>query len=474
VTGSPIDLVRDPRTAALAAALLLAAGLVPAAQGHRQPIPVVGAEHGTSDDGFWNQAHGMATKSGYRLVFTWDADVPVNGYAEWGFAPDQLDDVARPPGGNPDTAGIAVTDIPRDDVNRTIYYRIVDGISGKHTDVRSFPATNGWTSDASDGVHEIDLVVQIDSESLPSVTPIDVGLQDLALGMDVAAERIWDASDGYARVDDVVVTDTALSYAANVPYGGTGCAADPQANGYDVQHTVADVLVQSSLPLDSHTFAKAMEDPCRAIYMGRLGQLVVQWGGLGGGFDFVHFGQVAAHELGHYAMNLPDLYPLAGTGDCWSGVTGEPGADVDNDDEPENHDISMMHNEFGYNGARWQGSEIDRGNAITPCNYGNEPASWPILAGLYPGVPTIQELEDDPDETPYPNHDDSDHREPFGNPDGVAGSGDGYDAYVLDSEPVRSTLTHAIDSDPGGEGDGSGGSTSAQPQVQLPDRGVMP
>lgn len=469
-----ISPAKDPRTVALAAALILVAGLVPLAQGHPEPAPapVVSSGHGVDDAGFWNVVHGMATKTGYRLVFTWDADAPVAGYAQWGYAPDELNHVARPPGGNPDTAGIAVTDIPEDEVGRTVYYRIVDGITGTRSDVRSFQAANGWTSDGSDGVHEIDLLVQVDSEALPSVAPVDVGLRDLALAMDVSAERIWDASDGYARIDDVVVTDTAVSYPANPPYGASSCVANRQVNGWDVQHTVADVLVQTTVPFDSHTFSKAMEDPCRAIYMGRLGQLVVEWGGLGGGYAFVHFGQVAAHELGHYAMNLNDLYPLAGSADCWSGTSGKPGADTDGDGFPENHDISMMHNDFGYNGFRWQGSELDRGDSVTPCDYGAEKASWPIFAGLYPAAPSIQQLQDAPNKDPFPNHNDSDYRQPFGNPDGPAG-GDGYDAFVLDSEPVRSRLRHAIDSKAGGSDAGEKG--YGQPEVRLPNDGrVMP
>lgn len=420
-----------------AAAALLAAGLGPATDAHPEPAPLVGSDHGTDDAGFWNVKKGMATKTGYRLVFAWDADAPVAGYAEWGFSSDDLDQVARPPSDGLDTAGLAVADIMPEQVGTTIHYRIVDNVTGQATEVDSFEATNGWTTSASDGAHEIDLLVQVDSEALPPEVPSDQGLREIAFGTDVAAERVWDGTDEHVRVDDVIVTDTALNYPANQPFGPGICAENSQrVNGWQVQHTLADVLVETSVPLDSHTYPKAMEDPCTAIYMGRLGQIVVNWGGVGG-TAFLHFGHVLAHELGHYAMDLPDLYTLEPDAkpDCWAGTSGTPGED-------DNWDISMMHNDFGWDGSRWRGSEIDRNRTVTPCEYGNAAPSWPTLASLYPAVPTLESLKENGSAKPV--HSDSDHQVAVGNPDSPSGS-DGWDGLILDEEPVGSRLYHAPD-----------------------------
>lgn len=449
-----------PRTAVAAAvALLVATAAAPAVQSHPGTLP--GREDHETDAGFWNQVHGMATKTGFRLVFSWDADLPVDAHVEWGTDSTNLDQVARPVTQTPDTAGIAIVDVPDDTVGETIHYRVVDDLTGTETAVRSFQATNGWTTDGSDGVHEIDLLVQLDSQALPSEVPVDQGLQDLVNGADVAAERVWDASDEHVRVDDVLVTDTTLNYPANVPYGAVGCAETGPVDGRHAGHTVADVLVESSLPLDSHTFRGAMDDPCTGIYMGRLGQLFIRWGGSGGGTAFVHFGEILAHELGHYAMDLPDLYPgpnnAVSSADCWNGTAGQPGVG-------SNHDISMMHTDFGYDGSRWRGSEIDRGPGVTDCDYGDEPASWPILADLYPGVPNVTELQESGDATPV--HSDSDHTKAVGNPDSPGGAG-GYGAYVLDSEAAGSSLR----AESGASGTSGNGPTDL-PDV-LPDAGSL-
>lgn len=402
-------------------------------QAHPEPAPVVGTGHGSTDDGFWNVVTGFATKTGYRLVFSWDADAPVNGYVEWGTEADALHGVARPPTEGPDTAGIAVVDVGQALVGETIHYRVVDGSTGKASDVHTLTAANGWTTNGTDGPHEIDLIVQVDSEALPSIVPVDQGLRDVSRAVDVMAERIWDATDEHIRIGDVIVTDTVLNYPANVPFGPGACYAKEQVNGWEVQHTIPDIIFQSSVPFDSHTYAGAMSDPCTGIYMGRLGQLVVWWGSVTGGVERLHVGQVLAHEMGHYAMGLPDLYPGPGeavsSADCW---------------DPNGHDITMMHTKFGWDGWKWEGTELDRNNTLTPCDYGSEDPSWPILANRYPGVPTLQELEDDPNADPYPNQDDSKADVPMGNPDGGE-----LDVYVLDNQPGSSKLVHYI----GGNGD---------------------
>lgn len=421
----------------------------PTAEAHPSSPAHAGSDHGEADDGLFNVVEGFSTKTGFRLVFAWDTDEPIAGHVEWGFQEGTLDRQANPFGDAVDTAGVAIVDVDESEVEpgKTVYFQVRDEESGQTSEVHSFEMDNAWVKDSSDDVHEISFIVQLDSQALPAGVPTDQGLQELASAMDVVAERIWDATDEHVRVDDVIVTDTVLNYPQNavpktgVDFNGNPDCTETSVEGYQLDHSMADVLIQSSVPFDSHTFSERIGKPCTGIYLGRLGQLVVPWGdgSFGGGNGSVHLAQVLSHEIGHYAFGLPDLYPAVSDADCLAGTTGEPGADTDGDGEPDNWDVSLMHNGFGYDGNRWIGSEIDRGPDYTPCGYNGEPASWPILANLYPGVPTLQELEEDPDASPYPNHDDSDHTVAEGNPDGGE-----LDVYWLDQEPGTSQLKHAI------------------------------
>jgi hypothetical protein len=167
-----------------------------------------------------------------------------------------------------------------------------------------------------DGIYEIDAVLQLDSKALPEGVPLDQGLRQLADGIQVMAERIWDATDGYVRLGRVIVTDTVLNQPVNVPTGHPITCHPGPGEPAATQHTLADFLVQTSVPFDSHTYigqTPMINNPCTAFYVGRLGQLVIPWE------DDLHLGYVFAHEFGHYAFALDDLYPIAGlsTANCW-------------------------------------------------------------------------------------------------------------------------------------------------------------
>jgi hypothetical protein len=251
--------------------------------------------------------------------------------------------VGFPIGNAVDRAQMAVIDaFPL--AGSTVHYRIRDDLTGVTSATSSLDTGNAWNRQLSTGPHgflyEVNLLVQLDSSALPDSVPIDQGLLDLARALDITAERIWDATDGYVRLGKVLVTDTVLNYPANQPFG-PGVSCGTYAAGVTARITVADVLVQSSIPFDSHTWGggtPVISHPCTAIYLGRLGQLVVPWG------SDTHTGYVAAHEFAHYALGAPDLYPESSTANCVNTA----------------HEISLMHNTGGYTGGKWRLTEFDR------------------------------------------------------------------------------------------------------------------
>ncbi len=357
----------------------------------------------------FERVEAFTTKTGFRAVFAWQASEPVLVTVEYGTDPENLDRVAGFLPTSPDTAGVAFADLREDleDMSwtgETFHYRLVDERTGTATETRSLVAENAYLD--HDGTqYTLDLVVQLDSEELPAEVPADQALQDIAQGISVMAERTYDALDGHARVGNVLVTDTNLDHAANVPFAPFACETEGT--------NLADVLVQTSVPFDSHTFRGAVEDSCLQINLGRVGQLVIPWE------DDLHFGYTAAHELMHYAFFAPDLYPEASDADCrnleWDG--------------------SLMHNTGGWNGAEWILSELDRSPDVTPCEHGTQPWTWDEARARYVELP--------PSDTP-PEDGDEDLR--------ARGAEDGgaLDIMVLDREPGSSTLTtFTPDDDPG-------------------------
>jgi parallel beta-helix repeat protein len=175
--------------------------------------------------------------------------------------------------------------------------------------------------------------------------------------MNVFAERVYDATDGFARIGNVLITDTNLDYAVQFPQG-QACSATVQSN-------LADVLVTTSVPFSSQTFKGGITDPCVGFYVGRIGQLVVPWGTATD--NDLHFGYVSTHEMAHYALFAPDLYasaPNGGGGECknldWDG--------------------SLMHNTGGWEG-KWILTELDRNPTLTPCQHGTNNYTWDEMRG---------------------------------------------------------------------------------------------
>ncbi len=392
---------------------------------HAEDGPLEG-DHGHAEgDGFWHVLEGFATKTGFRLVFNWDTEEPITGVVRWGFQEDELDRITLPFASGVDSAQIAITDIDRSDIGNTVYWRVQDQATGMMSPVKSFSATNAWTSEAEDGIYEIDAVMQLDSKSLPDGMSSTEGLEFLSNSMDVFAERIWDATDGYVRIGTVLVTDTVLNNPAYLPSGfPLSCAPGMSESPVPMQHTLADFIVQTTVPFDSSTWGPnpMIDNPCTGFYVGRLGQLVIPWG------DDLHMASVLAHEFGHYGFGFADLYPvLTSTANC-----------VNNE-----FDISMMHNSGGWTGSQWRLSQIDRGPDFTPCNYGNQPASWPILVQRYDRIP-LEGRFDDPEHPQYgqPDRSIGDPTQARGNPDGGA-----LDIFIMDHVPGASSIRHYVESE---------------------------
>ena len=356
-----------------------------------------------ADAGLFTRTLGFATKTGYRGVVAWQAAQPVVATVHYGTAPGALDLTAPAPA-SPDSAGMLV--LEGLEQGRVYYWQVEDLVSGERSVVKSFTSNNAYT-DWNGAAYTIDLVVQLDTEAVPLVNvPHDLNLDDLAAGMNVFAERIYDATDGFVRIGNVLVTDTNVDYAANVP-----ASPGSVVNGECTPTNYADVLVQTSVPFDSHTYGYAIADACTSFYLGRLGQLVYEWQ------HDLHLGYVAAHELSHYALGAPDLYDTA------SGAVTDTGC-INNE-----LDLSLMNNTGAWDAAahRWRLTEFDRNPTLTPCDHQHDSAyTWDRMRERYLGVPLL------PD-GPIEHIVDTNAR---GNEDGGALA-----VSILDREPGISTLT---------------------------------
>ena len=347
---------------------------------------------------------GMSTKTGFRAVFAWQADAVVSGVVDYQIDGGQTQ-TAVPLANVVDRAQMAVIDGL--EPGQTVTYRIRDQLSGTSSAQRSLTAGNAYES-WNGSSYTLNALVQLDSPALPDGVPFDLGVGDLADGMQIVAERLYDAMDGYAQMGTVLVTDTVLNYPLNIPFGvqsvfGSAGCNNVMLDGIGaVGHTLADFIVETSIPFDSHTFGGWMIDnPCVGFYIGRVGQLVVPWE------DDLHLGYTMTHELMHYAFNAPDLYTLNSDADCrnldWDG--------------------SLMHNTGGWNGQRWELTELDRDPVATPCDHGTQPYTWQALRDRYDQIPQNAAPQNVVD------------TQARGNP-----TGGSLEIWVLDHEPGNSRL----------------------------------
>lgn len=412
--------VRSVVVVALATALVGGGG-VAALSGHDRARSLTTADASASDlPEPFTQVQAFATKTGFRGIVAWEATTPIVAEVRYGTDPDNLDQMV-PVVDTPDTAGMAVigtTVTPDLEIGTTYYVSVTDRASGTSTDPIELVAKNAYNDlrenteqDSSEvsykpNVYTIDLLVQLDAQSLPEDLPADQALDDLAAGVNVLAERLYDAMDGHARVGKVLITDTNVAGLGSTP----GYTVVHVPGTCDAPGNVADVLVTTAMPFDSHTFRYAIDEPCTPFYLGRVGQLVVPWE------DDLHLGYTATHEMMHYAFGAPDLY---GTGD----VTGAASGGCTNPD----WDGSLMHNSGGWKVDHWELTEIDRSPSLTPCDHAGEPYTWDEARSRYEELPDAS----DPTMVLEDVHNDKAR----GNPDGGA-----LEISILDREPLSSTL----------------------------------
>lgn len=376
------------------------------------------AMHAAAQQAPFTDVTAFATKTGTRGVVAWQTDAPIQAYVTW------ETDGAEPQGFQvkdaPDTAGVAIIDSL--EVGKTYTVTVSNALDLTQVSAPvELVARNAYTdygantspadpADVSrrDNVYTIDMLVQLDTQSLPKDVPHDQSLEDAADAFNIVAERMYDALDGHARLGNVLVTDTQFAYAVNEPFGvEEATTATNEINPCGADRNLADVLIQSAPPFDSHTFSYAIEEPCASFYVGRLGWLIANpW------VNDLDMGYTSTHELLHYAFGAPDLY---GTSD----VTGSGGGCKN-----LAWDGSLMHNSGGWTGSRWQLTEVDRNPQLTPCEHGTEPYTWDQIQSRYTQVPDETELLD------VVNY------KPRGNPDGGA-----LDIKILDRTPASSTLS---------------------------------
>ena len=334
----------------------------------------------TTAEGPFSEVVGFAIKTGYRGVFTWQADGPVEAVVNYGTSPETLDQTVPAIANAPDEAGLAIAN--NLEIGRTYYFEVEDRLSGESSGVHSFRAANAWNAwDEATGSYTINMLVQLTTEELPPEVAGDQALAELSQGMSIFAERVYDATDGYVRIGKVLVTDTNLDYAVNVPFvWPTELFVEPPptpADCEDLDANLADVLVETAPPADSHTWSGfAIEKPCTSFYVGRMGWLRIpsfQWR------SDLDFAATSTHELSHYAFNAPDLYTLP------EAAPGDP--DCRNVD----WDGSLMHNttRFDLSAGRWFMSELDRSQEVTPCEMGGQPFTWQTMTapGRYDRIP---------------------------------------------------------------------------------------
>lgn len=339
------------------------------------------------------------TKTGFRAAVAWQASSLVSGVVRYGTSPGALTSTAAPFPGLPDRAQMAYLNGLA--IGTTYYVQVEDTLSGDLSEIATFTAANAY-NDWNGSLYTQNLVVQLDAQSLPDSVRYDQSLLEIAEGVNVFAERTYDALDSYARIGKVLVMDS-LDYPVNVPFLPV---QECQGRGTNL----ADVLFETVPPADTHTFGGyAINDKCTQVYIGRAALLGTPWPSDGG----LLLGWAMAHEWMHYAFSTPDLYGGGSNGNCVNYVL----------------DISLMHNSGGYIGGRWHKTELDRSPSETPCDHGSQPWSWDKVQQRYPNVPDgpVQGIID---------------RRAKGNPDG-----DALEIWILDRTPLGSTLTRYIPPD---------------------------
>lgn len=180
-------------------------------------------------------------------------------------------------------------------------------------------------------------------------------LNEVRAGSDRMAQMVWDATDGWVRIGNVLVVSNDFQH-HNAGYPTCAILNVPGCTQYwDVLFTnAADPAGAAS------TYRKGVRDDYASVWMNQYHQAMP------GPLAMDDTGAVWTHELGHYLFDMADLYGdnTVITSECYDAGTG----------------ISIMA------GSR-EATEYDDPKA--PC--ANQPAgyttSWELLQGEFPKVP---------------------------------------------------------------------------------------
>lgn len=323
------------------------------------PLAFVVGGPARADRGVFTKVVAFPIKTDFRVVVAWQTDRPIEAVVRYGSSPSQLTKTALPAGIPAAPSQMAFVDVDR---GQGVYLAVEDVGTGEQTPIQHVVPRNSYRSyDKRASAYTVNLALWLDSEASPGASP-DADLQLIAEGVNVMAERVYDALDGDVRIGKVLISDAPIGrtpHARTFQYDATAC---------EESRTIgADVILMTAFPSSSETNGRWMiDDPCGAVFLGRLGPYGSIWQ------NELDLGGIMTHELMHYAFGLADQYPKP------DGV-GDGDADCIND----LFDMSLMNKIPTYSGDRWTFTELDRNADDTPCDHGTVAWSWPTLITRY-------------------------------------------------------------------------------------------
>ncbi|HVF53569.1 MAG TPA: hypothetical protein VNC78_08160 [Actinomycetota bacterium] len=304
-------------------------------------------------------------KTDFRIAVAWETTGPVEAVVRYGRSPSQLTETVTPEGVAAAPSQLVFIDV--DPGQGDVYLQVEDLATGDKTPIQRVVPKNSYRSyDKQRRMYTVNLAIWLDGENSPA-PGLDADLGLIAEGVNVMAERVYDALDGSVRIGQVVIADAPVGRAPHVrtfQYEEQACAESGTIG--------ADVVFMTAFPSSSEVNGKwTIDDPCGVVYLGRVGPYGGQWS------DELLLGGIMTHELMHYAFGLADQYPKPeGIGDGDASCTNEQ------------FDLSLMNIAPRYVRNRWEYTELDRNAEDTPCDHGTVSWSWPTLTERYVKVPT--------------------------------------------------------------------------------------
>lgn len=261
--------------------------------------------HGEGDESIENLTW-AALKTGFRLAVAWDAPADADARLRYGLAGGDFYEI--------DVEGVgphrvAVLDsLP---VGEVLCFQVAvgSGADAVQGEWHAVSLRNAMTAyDAEAGAYSINLLALANEDLF--------GRDTIEGGLDVYAQKLWDATDGHIRAGRILLLGGDAEHHHSgliscymafqvVPAGDT-----PACN-----QVVDVVFSHDNLPIAAGaTYLDGIQDPEQAIWMNSLYETPTAPGiHLANGTHEV--GSVLLHEVGHYAFAALDLY--VGNETCW-------------------------------------------------------------------------------------------------------------------------------------------------------------